>query len=426
MNTQTMDTAELKAQIETLEAAHQSLREQDNSIDFTRGKPAIDQLELAADLDGTLHGDYRSADGTDTRGYGGLNGISEARELGAQLLGVSADDVIAGGNSSLTLMYLYIMHACMDGPAGQTPAWNGGPEHGKFLCPSPGYDRHFQICEDFSLPMIPVPMTGSGPDMDVVETLLHEDPSIRGMWCVPKYSNPTAETYSDETVSRIAKLARIAAPGFRVMWDNAYAVHDLYTEQPLANVFDLARQYDTLDSIIMFASTSKISFAGAGVAFIAGSKANLDGFRKRLGVLSIGPDKVNQLRHVRMFKNLDGIRAHMQRHADLMRPKFEIVRRHLNEGLGNLGMGHWTDPQGGYFVSFDTLPGLATEVVSLAAQAGLKLLSAGATYPYQQDPQNCNIRLAPSYLSVSEIDRAMTIFVHCVKLATLRHTLSNE
>jgi len=246
------------------------------------------------------------------------------------------------------------------------------------------------------------------------------------MWCVPKYSNPTAETYSDETVCRIAKLARIAAPGFRVMWDNAYSVHDLYAEQPLANVFDLARQDNTLDSIIMFASTSKISFAGAGVAFIAGSKANLDGFRKRLGVLSIGPDKVNQLRHVRMFKNLEGIRAHMRHHADLMRPKFALVHRHLNEGLGNLGMGDWTNPQGGYFVSFNTLPGLATEVVSLAAQAGLKLLCAGATYPYQQDPQNCNIRLAPSYLSVAEIDRAMAIFVHCVKLATLRNALSEE
>ncbi len=419
-----MDPAELTAQAETLEAAHTALRDKGLSIDFTRGKPAIDQLELAAALDGLLDGNYLTADGVDTRGYGGLDGIPEARQLGAELLGVKPQDVIAGGNSSLTLMYLYILHASLDGPGGQARAWSKG--QAKFLCPSPGYDRHFEICEDFSLGMIPVPMTGNGPDMDQIENLIAEDPHIRGMWCVPKYSNPTGDTYSDETVSRIAKLALSAAPGFRVMWDNAYSVHDLYEPQNLANIFELAREYGTQDSIVMFASTSKISFAGAGVAFIAGSQSTLDGFRKRLSVLSIGPDKVNQLRHARMFKNLDGFRAHMKKHADLLRPKFDIVQNCLNEGLGNLDMGTWTDPKGGYFVSFDTLPGLAAEVVALAAEAGLKLLPAGATFPYRQDPANNNIRLAPSYLSEAELEQAMGIFVSCVKLASLRHALAMQ
>jgi aspartate/methionine/tyrosine aminotransferase len=426
MTTTSLDPAQLQAQIDQQETHHHALCKAGANIDFTRGKPAIDQLELAADLDGVLAGDYRTADGTDTRGYGGLDGIPEARQLGAELLGVNAEDVLAGGNSSLTLMYLYIMHACLDGPGPDAAPWNAGSTPAKFLCPAPGYDRHFEICEDFALEMIPVPMTGEGPDMEFVEQLIEKDPDIRGMWCVPKYSNPTGETYSSDTVSRIAGLARIAAPGFRVMWDNAYSVHDLYDEQPLENIFKLAKELGTEDSIVMFASTSKVSFAGAGVAFIAGSQATLKGFRKRLGVLNIGPDKVNQLRHVRKFKDLDGIRAHMQKHAELMRPKFEIVQRQLNEGLGNLGMGQWTDPRGGYFISFDTLPGLADDVVQLASEAGLKLLPAGATYPQQRDPENSNLRLAPSYLSETELEQAMSIFVSSVKLATLRHTLAQQ
>jgi len=424
MTTPNLDANQLKTRIEAVEAAHSALCSREVNLDFTRGKPAISQLQLAAALDGVLDGDYLTADGTDTRGYGGLDGIPEARQLGAELLGVSAENVIAQGNSSLTLMYLYIMHACHYGPGGQAPAWHAGALQAKFLCPCPGYDRHFEICEDFSLAMIPVPMTGEGPDMDRVEALIREDADIRGMWCVPKYSNPTAETYSDETVTRIAQLARKAAPGFRVLWDNAYCVHDFYDHQPLANVFELAQGFGTEDSIVMFASTSKISFAGAGVAFMAGSKATLDGFRKRLGVMSIGPDKVNQLRHVRLFKDRAGIQAHMQQHADLMRPKFEIVRQQLEAGLGNQGMGRWTDPKGGYFVSFDTLPGLASEVVQLAAEAGLKLLPAGATFPYRHDPHNSNIRLAPSYLSEPDLEQAMEIFVTCVKLASLRHAQS--
>ncbi len=426
MTTTSMEQNPLPDQIATLESAFATLCSKGASLDFTRGKPAIDQLELASELDGALVGDYHSEDGTDTRGYGGLIGIPEARRLGAELLDIKPEDVIAGGNSSLTLMYLYVMHACHYGPGGTDPAWLAGTQQAKFLCPSPGYDRHFEICEDFSLAMIPISITSEGPDMDQVEKFIREDPSIRGMWCVPKYSNPTGETYSDETVSRIAQLARIAAPGFRVMWDNAYSVHDLYEPQPLANIFDLAREYGTEDSIVMFASTSKISFAGAGVAFMGASQNTLNGFRKRLAVLSIGPDKVNQLRHARMFQDIDGIHAHMCRHAELMRPKFDIVRDALNEGLGNLGMGRWTDPKGGYFVSFDTQPGLAADVVALAAEAGLKLLPAGATYPYQQDPDNSNIRLAPSYLSEADLQQAMEIFVTCVKLATSRRTLATQ
>lgn len=396
------------------------------SLDLTRGKPSIAQLDLSSALDESLHGDFRAADGTDVRGYGGLEGIAEARALGAELLGVPADNVLAGGNSSLTLMYQYLMHAAFYGVTGDAPPWRDVDEGPLFICPVPGYDRHFAICEDLTVGMVPVPMTGAGPDMDRVEALIADNPRIRGMWCVPRYSNPTGETYSDETVNRIAEACGNAAPDFRLMWDDAYAVHALAGDPaPLPNIMDACRDAGAGDKVILFASTSKITFAGGGVAFLAASKTNLDSFKKRMGVFTIGPDKVNQLRHVRFLKNLDGIRAHMRRHAANLKPKFDCVQSHLERSLGNRGMGEWTSPEGGYFVSVYTRPGLARSVVKLAAGAGVKLTPAGAAYPYGDDPDDMHIRLAPSYPELDAVDQAMRVFVTCVELATVRRRLSN-
>ena len=391
------------------------------NLDLTRGKPAGDQLDLSTALDGALDGGYRTEDGTDSRGYGGGDGIAEVRRLGAEWLGLAPDEVLAGGNSSLALMYLFLLGAHRFGLDGPESAWAGAGAGARFLCSVPGYDRHFSICEDLGIEMIPVPMTGEGPDMDRVESLVAGDPGIRGMWCVPRYSNPTGETYSAGTVRRIAALGRIASPGFRVMWDNAYAVHGLTADGlVLENVMTHCRAAGTEDSVVQFGSTSKVTFAGAGIAFFGGSRRNVDWFRKRLSVMTIGPDKVNQLRHMRLLPDLDAVRAHMERHADLLRPKFACVQRRLEDGLGNLGVGRWTDPAGGYFVSFWTGPELAKETVRLAAEAGVRLTPAGAAFPYGDDPQDSHIRLAPSFPPLAEVDRAMEVFVTCVKLAAVR------
>ncbi len=395
-------------------------------LDITRGKPSIPQLDLSSDLDGALGGDFVASDGSDVRGYGGLDGLPEAKALGAELLGVDPKQVIVGGNSSLTLMYLFAMHATHYGPSAGEAPWREHPGGPRFLCPVPGYDRHFGICADLGIDMIPVAMTGDGPDMDRVEALLGEDAGIKGMWCVPKYSNPSGETYSDDTVRRIAGLARVAGPGFRVMWDNAYSVHHLGTPQPLSDVVALARENDCKESIVLFGSTSKITFAGAGLAFVAAAPDTLSAFRERLGVLTIGPDKVNQLRHVRFLHAVGGIEALMDRHRDILSPKFECVETRLSEGLGNLGIARWTQPGGGYFVSLDTMPGLAREVVRLAAEAGVKLTPAGAAFPYGDDPEDRNIRIAPSYPPLEDVDRAMQVFVTCVKLATVRQQLAAQ
>ncbi len=423
MQLDNMSAADLEAELARLENEYAAHVAAGLALDITRGKPATTQLDLSSELDGILRGGYLASDGTDTRGYGGLDGLPEAKALGAALLGTRARDVIVGGNSSLTLMYLYLMHCTHYGPGAGGGPWRDAPGGARFLCPVPGYDRHFGICQDLGLAMIPVAMTGEGPDMDAVESQVAADPGIKGIWCVPKYSNPSGETYSKDTVRRIARLARSAGPGFQVMWDNAYAVHDLGEPQPLADVTALAEEAGTYDSIVLFGSTSKITFAGAGLAFMGGSPATLESFRERLSVLTIGPDKVNQLRHVRMLGDLDGIRALMRRHAQILSPKFRAVSRALNEGLGNLGLASWTEPQGGYFVSVDTRPGLAKAVVKLAAAAGVKLTPAGAAFPYGVDPQDRNIRLAPSFPALADVERAMQVFVTCVKLASVRQKL---
>lgn len=415
-------TAEDLEQLETeCKQRHAAFCEAGLALDLTRGKPASDQLDLANHLDGALQGDYRSEDGTDTRNYGGLRGIAEARRLGSILLDAPAEQVLAGGNSSLTLMYLFVETAHLFG-LGDAGPWRDDPAGPpRILCPVPGYDRHFALCEQLGIEMINVPMLDTGPDMDTVETLLREDPRIRGIWCVPKYANPTGCVYDDATVARFAELPKLAAPGFRILWDNAYTVHDLSPEPPqLASLWQLAVEAGTEDGTVLFGSTSKISFAGAGIAFMAASEKVLSAFEKRLGALMIGPDKVNQLRHSRLFPDAEAISNHMQRHAAIIRPKFDAVQEALAEGLADTGFATWTRPDGGYFVSVDTLPGIAREVIRLAAEAGVKLTPAGSTYPYGQDPDDCNIRLAPTFPPIEDVRRAVEVFVNCVRLAGVR------
>jgi aspartate/methionine/tyrosine aminotransferase len=392
-------------------------------LDLTRGKPGTEQLELSNALDGILQGNYCLPNGTDLRNYGGLDGLPEMKTLGGQLLGVHDHEILVGGNSSLTLMFQYLAMAFAWGVQGKETAWNR-EDAPKFLCPVPGYDRHFSICEELGISLIPVPLTGEGPDMDQVESLVKQDASIKGMWCVPRFSNPTGEVYSDQTVDRIAALGKTAGPNFRVMWDNAYAVHAFEKDAPpLSNVMERCRAHGTEDSVIITGSTSKITFAGAGVAFLGTSPNNLDIFKKHLNALTIGPDKVNQWRHVLFLKDLDGIQKHMDKQAQIIRPKFEIVLKHLSSSLDGKKMGNWTQPKGGYFISFNTLPGLAKEVVHLSAEAGVKLTPAGATYPYNKDPDNSNIRIAPTFPSLEDIDQAMQVFTTCVQLVSVRHFL---
>lgn len=392
-------------------------------LDLTRGRPSADQLSLANALDGALNGDYIAPDGTDARNYGGLDGLPDMKRLAAELLQVKPDEVLVGGNSSLTLMYNCMLFGWLFGFSGQQPWSRQG--NVKFLCPVPGYDRHFSICEEFGMEMVTVPMTEGGPDMDTVEAMIRGGGNIKGIWCVPKYSNPTGHVYGDITVERLARLGKTAAADFRVFYDNAYAVHDLTDNPPqLAPVMTACRRFGTEDSVLQFASTSKVTFAGAGVGFLASSVANLDAFRKHLAVATIGPDKVNQLRHLRVIDSMDALRGHMQQHASLLQPRFEAVLNALRENFADSDLGSWTEPQGGYFISFDTRPGLAGEVVKLAAEAGVKLTPAGATFPYGRDPEDRNIRLAPSCPSVEEITAAMAVFVNCVKLTSIRQKLA--
>lgn len=413
--------------LETLAAAlrtrYQELGARRLSLDLTRGKPGTEQVALSDALDGILGGDYLARDGSDSRNYGGIDGLPEARELFAGVLGIAPEETMVAGNSSLTLMYQTIDFALTEGLRGPDSAW-GNRDTVKFLCPSPGYDRHFAICEHLGIEMIPVPLLESGPDMDAVEALVQGDRDIMGMWCVPRFANPTGCVYSDQTVSRIAALGKLAAEHFLVMWDNAYAVHTLYEDAPpLAPIARFCRNHGTLDSVFQFGSTSKITFAGAGVAFLGSSAENLAALRNHLAFQTIGPDKVNQLRHVRFLRDGETLAAHMARHAALIRPRFEVVLDTLERELGGTGMGSWNAPRGGYFISFDTLPGLAREVVRLAGEIGVKLTPAGATWPYGRDPQDSNIRLAPTYPALRDVEATVEAFVVCVKLATVSQRL---
>lgn len=415
---------QLEAWEKALSADYENVLASGLNLDLTRGKPSAEQLTLSDALDGILDGNYMSDSGVDVRNYGGLEGIPEARSLGEQFLSLPASNILAGGNSSLTLMHQAMTVAYFFGLTGPDSAWKN-EEKVSFICPVPGYDRHYSVCEHLGIDMVTVPMTANGPDMDAVEKLIESDSSIRGMWCVPKYSNPTGVVYSDDVVARIAKLGKLAHKDFRVFWDNAYAIHDLSDNPPqLANLYDACAKEGTEDSVLHFGSTSKVTFAGSGVAFLGASDANLAGFKKSLGFITIGPDKVNQLRHAKFFAQDGSLMAHMKKHAAIIKPRFASVLQHLNEAFSDNDLGEWETADGGYFISFDTRPGLAKTIVKLAGEAGVKLTPAGATFPYGNDPEDRNIRIAPTVPTVEQVDEAMKVFVLCVKLASVRQALA--
>jgi DNA-binding transcriptional MocR family regulator len=396
--------------------AYEELRARGLRLDLTRGKPSAEQLDLANPLL-ALPGpaDFRAADASDVRNYGGLRGLPELRAIFAPLLGVPAERLLAAGNASLELMHDYLVHAVLFGVPGGDHPWRDAA----FLCPVPGYDRHFAICAKLGIEMIPVALTGDGPDMAEVERLVAEDARVKGVWCVPKYSNPTGETYSPAVVRRLAAMPT-AAPDFRVFWDNAYAVHHLTTEpREVEDLLPACESAGNPDRALVFGSTSKITFAGAGVGFFGASDANLDWFTGHLSKRTIGPDKINHLRHTRFLRSPDGVLSHMARHRELLAPKFELVERVLTEQL--TGVATWTTPEGGYFVSLRVTPGCATRVVELAAQAGIALTPAGAPFPYGRDPEDAVIRIAPTYPPLPELADAMNGLAVCVRLATDEH-----
>ena len=402
-----------------LEQRYNAFKAQGLKLDMTRGKPSSEQLDLASKLTVALsESDFKGSDGSDGRNYGGLDGLPEMKAIFADMLGAPAAQVVVGGASSLTMMHDTVVRALLHGVPGGSEPWARSKV--KFICPTPGYDRHFAICEHHGIEMLTVAINDDGPDMAEVERLVASDPTIKAMWCVPKYSNPTGTTYSAEVVKRLASM-KAAAPDFRLLWDNAYAVHDLYAEgTPLTNVLTACAEAGNPDRAIVFGSTSKISFAGAGVAALASSAANIADVKKHSSIQTIGPDKLNQLRHVRFFKDFAGVLAHMQKHADLLRPKFEAVTGGFEQALGGKGVATWTKPRGGYFVSLDTLDGCAAEVVRLADAAGVKLTAAGATFPLGKDPRDRNIRIAPSMPPLAQVRTAMDVVTVCVLLASLK------
>ncbi len=395
-------------------------------LDMSRGKPCAEQLNLSENILQALHqtSDCFAKNGLDCRNYGLWDGIGEAKVLFGDLLGVSPEQLVLGGNSSLTMMYDTISRAYNFGFFNSPRPWCK-EEKIKFLCPSPGYDRHFAISQLFGMEMITIDMTPDGPDMDAVEYYVENDKAVKGIWCVPKYSNPQGITYSDETVRRFAAL-KPAAPDFRIIWDNAYAIHDLYDEKDeLLNIFDACSEASNPDIVISFSSTSKVSFPGSGVAVMAASPRNLEFMKQQISIQTIGPDKLNQLRHVKAYKNAKGVLAHMKKLADVLRPKFEAVLDILDTELAGTGIGSWTRPRGGYFIGFDTMEGCAQRVYQLCKDAGVVLTTAGATYPGGYDPKDSNIRLAPSYPPTDELQVAMHVFCVCVKLAAVEKILED-
>lgn len=387
------------------------------SLNMARGKPSPEQLDLSMDMLDIINSKSNLiGSGGDYRNYGITDGIPEAKSLFAKMLGVGEDEIAVCGNASLNIMYDVVSTSFLKGVLGNTP-WHK-LDKVKFLCPVPGYDRHFAICENFGIEMINIPTSESGPDMDMIEKLVAEDDSIKGIWCVPQYSNPTGYVYSDETVKRFAAL-KPKAPDFRIFWDNAYCIHHLVDNpKMILNILDECKKAGNEDMVYIFGSTSKITFAGAGVAAIGSSKANLASLMKVMGIRTIGFDKINQLRHVQYFKNYEGLVKHMDKHKEIMAPKFKVVIDNLEKEIIPLGIGSCTKPQGGYFVSFDSLPNCAKRIVALCKEAGVTLTGAGATFPYGKDPEDKNIRIAPSYPSVEELEAAMEIFCLAVKIAS--------
>ncbi len=418
-----MSKSELEALRSELVQEYEDAKGKGLNLDMSRGKPAPKQLDLIMPIMDVLNkeSNLKTDTGVDCRNYGVLDGIDEAKALMGEMMGVTAEQVIVCGNASLSIMFDTVSRSMTHGVCGSTP-WCK-LDQVKFLCPVPGYDRHFSITEYFGIEMINIPMTSTGPDMDMVEEYVNNDESVKGIWCVPQYSNPQGLTYSDETVRRFAAL-KPAAEDFRIYWDNAYMVHHLYEEHDkLLEIFGECKQAGNEDMVYEFASTSKISLAGAGIAAVAASKKNLDFMRKSMSIQTIGHDKINQLRHVRYFKNLRGINAHMKKQAEIMRPKFEMVLEVLEQELGGLGIAEWTKPRGGYFISFEALEGCAKKIIMKCKEAHVVLTGAGAAYPYGRDPKDTNIRIAPSFPTPEELEQAAKLFVLCVKLVTVEKLL---
>ena len=421
---QDMSREALLARQLELQKAYEDYRARGLQLDMSRGKPSKEQLDLTLDMLECVNArdGYTAENGLDVRNYGLLDGLPEAKRLFGGMLHMPPEAVIVGGNSSLNMMFDYIATAYSHGVCGHEAWCRQGKV--KFLCPAPGYDRHFGVTEYFGIEMLTVDMTPDGPDMEQVETLIR-DPLVKGMWCVPMYSNPDGITYSDETVRRLAAM-RPAAPDFRIMWDNAYCVHHLYDEgDALLDIYPELQKHDHEDMVIMFASTSKISFPGSGVAVLAASPANVADVKSRMTIQTIGHDKLNMLRHVRYFKDLDGIHEHMKLHAALLRPRFDAVLTALDTQLAGRGIAHWHTPRGGYFISVDVMDGCAKRTVALLREAGVIMTGAGATYPYGKDPHDSNIRIAPSYPSVEELKLAMELFCICAELACVEKLLEH-
>ncbi|MBO5292575.1 MAG: aminotransferase [Lachnospiraceae bacterium] len=420
-----LSKAELIQLKEELEAAYSDAKGKGLSLDMSRGKPAATQLDMTMGIMDALDASsgMKTEAGVDCRNYGLVDGIPEAKKLMGDMIGVPAENVIVCGNASLTIMYDTVSRSMTHGVLGSTP-WCK-LDKVKFLCPVPGYDRHFGITEHFGIEMINVPMTAEGPDMDMVEKLVSEDAAVKGIWCVPKYSNPQGITYSDETVKRFAAL-KPAAEDFRIFWDNAYVVHHLYDEKQdeLLDILGECEKAGHPDMVYEFCSTSKVSFAGSGIAAVAASKANLEWFKKSLTIQTIGYDKVNQLRHVKYFKDINGIQEHMKKHAALLRPKFEAVLKVLENELGGLQIGSWVEPRGGYFICFEALEGCASQIIAKCKEAGVVLTKAGAPFPYGKDPKDSVIRIAPSFPTPEEMAQATDLFVLCVKLVSVEKLLS--
>ncbi len=420
-----MTKEELLALKKELSAQYKEFQTKDLRLDMSRGKPSTEQLDISMGMMDVLSGnvDLTCEDGTDCRNYGVLDGIKEAKELLADMMEVAPDYILIYGNSSLNVMYDTVSRSMTQGVMGSTP-WCK-LDKVKFLCPVPGYDRHFAITEYFGIEMINVPMTPNGPDMDMVEELVASDEAIKGIWCVPKYSNPQGISYSDETVRRFARL-KPAAKDFRIYWDNAYSIHHLYDhdQDHLIEILAECKRAGNSDLVYKFASTSKVSFPGSGLAAIAASQNNLVDIKRQLKIQTIGHDKVNQLRHVRYFGDIHGMIEHMRKHADIIRPKFEAVINSLEQELGGLSIADWTNPKGGYFISFNSLNGCAKAIVTKCKKAGLIMTGAGATYPYGKDPNDSNIRIAPSYPTLSDLVLAMELFTLCVKIVSIDKILA--
>lgn len=428
MSFQSLGRDELLGQHEVQQRNYADLQAKKLRLDLTRGKPAADQLDLSNELLSLPAGDYKDGEGTDVRNYGGLHGLPELRAIFGELLGIPVPNLIAGNNASLEFMHDAVVFSLLHGGVDSPRPWIADLQDGtgvKFLCPSPGYDRHFAITENLGIEMISVPMLEDGPDVDLIEELVAADPAIKGMWCVPVYSNPTGATYSWEVARRLVQM-RTAAPDFRLFWDNAYAVHTLTPEfLRQIDVLGLAAAAGNGNRPLVFASTSKITFAGAGVSFFGGSLGNIAWYLQHAGKKSIGPDKVNQLRHLRFFGDVDGVRLHMQRHRELLAPKFALVAEILEDRLGESKIASWTDPKGGYFVSLDVWPGTARRTIALAKDAGIAVTEAGSAFPYRNDPEDKNIRIAPTFPSKDDLREAVDGLATCALLAATESLLES-